>query len=69
MKTEKQKQTYLNRGPFVNEKPVKAPDVSVVKKVCAHILDAIAWVTQDQARISARKNRRGVDYIRFRGFR
>ncbi len=69
MKTEKKKQTYLNRGPFVNEKPVKASGVSVVKKVCARILDAIAWVTQDQARISARKNRRGIDYIRFRGFK
>jgi len=69
MKTGKKKQTYLNEGPFINEKRVKAPGVSVFKKLWSAILNAIAWVTQDQARISVRKNRRGIDYIRFRGFR
>ncbi len=69
MKTEKKKQTYSNKGPFISKKPVKAPGIPVFKKLWVRVLDAIAWVSQDQARISARKNRRGVDYIRFRGFK
>jgi hypothetical protein len=69
MRTGKKKQTYSNEGPFINEKPVKAPDFSLIRKLWGRILDAIAWMTQDQARISARKNRRAIDYIRFRGFR
>jgi len=69
MKTEKKQQTYLNRGPFINEKPVKASNVSVIKRIWTRILNAIAWLTQDQVRITARKSRRGIDYIRFRGFK
>ncbi len=42
---------------------------TIIKKMWHAILDAIAWLTQDSSRITKRKRRREMDYIRLRGIR
>ncbi|HUT67465.1 MAG TPA: hypothetical protein VMW86_02810 [Dehalococcoidales bacterium] len=42
--------------------------ISVIKKIWNRILDAVAWLTEEQPRITARESRREIDYIRLRGF-
>ncbi len=61
------KKTYLNNGPIINERPTKVSGVSIVKRIWNRFLDAIAWLTQDQSRITKKKSRREIDYIRLRG--